>query len=502
VEGGAELQWFSMEEQQESEPLICVAAEPPETVMRDTAGLVGEARREESWVPSSPELQMVRGKQIILPDILTTESDSEAESDMEADPALDNKISNTDTIIHMLKGNLGTGILAMPDAIKNSGLLVGNLGLIVMASICIHSMHMLVNTSQELCRRTGLPFLTYSDVAETSFATSSSPRLRSLAPTARTVIDVFLCITQLGFCCVYFVFVSKNLEQIFDHYYGEINYHIYMLIILLPMLLLASIRNLKYLSPVSMLANILQFTGLGIIFYYLFQDLPYSWERKAFASWGQLPLYFGTAIYAFEGIGVVLPLENQMKTPQEMKGWNGVLNTSMVIVSCLYIAVGFFGYLKYGDTVAGSITLNLPVNEFLATLVKIMMSLAVFFTYALQFYVPVDLLNPFIQRRCAPEHHLRAEYCLRYTLVLLTFGLAAAIPKLDLFISLVGAMASSTLALMAPAVIDIVTQGEKCSWSRVFKNVLIFILGFFGFLLGSYVSIRNIIKYFVGDEEP
>ena len=40
----------------------------------------------------------------------------------------DHKISNTDTIIHMLKGNIGTGILAMPDAIKNSGLVVGNLG--------------------------------------------------------------------------------------------------------------------------------------------------------------------------------------------------------------------------------------------------------------------------------------------------------------------------------------------------------------------------------------
>ena len=73
-----------------------------------------------------------------------------------------------------------------------------------------------------------------------------------------------------------------------------------MAIILVPMLLLACIRNLKYLSPVSMLANILQFSGLGIIFYYLLQDLPYSWERKPFASWGQLPLYFGTAIYAFE----------------------------------------------------------------------------------------------------------------------------------------------------------------------------------------------------------
>ena len=39
------------------------------------------------------------------------------------------KISNTDTIIHLLKGNVGTGILAMPDAIKNSGLIVGNVGI-------------------------------------------------------------------------------------------------------------------------------------------------------------------------------------------------------------------------------------------------------------------------------------------------------------------------------------------------------------------------------------
>merc|ERR550519_2575362 len=138
----------------------------------------------------------------------------------------DHKISNIETIIHLLKGNIGTGILAMPDAVKNSGMLVGNLGLVLIACICIHCMHLLVYNSQELCRRTNLPFLSYSDVAETSFATSESPRLRRASRTARRVIDIFLCITQLGFCCVYFVFISHNLQQIFDHWYGEINYHI------------------------------------------------------------------------------------------------------------------------------------------------------------------------------------------------------------------------------------------------------------------------------------
>ena len=75
-----------------------------------------------------------------------------------------------------------------------------------------------------------------------------------------------------------------------------------MAMILLPLLLLVSIRNLKYLAPVSMIANLLQFTALGITFYYMFQDLPPIVERKYVASWKQFPLYFGTAMYAFDGI--------------------------------------------------------------------------------------------------------------------------------------------------------------------------------------------------------
>lgn len=52
-----------------------------------------------------------------------------------------------------------------------------------------------------------------------------------------------------------------------------------------------------------------------------------------------------------------------MRTPQDFGGLTGVLNTGMVIVTCLYTAVGFYGYLKYGDlAVQGSITLYLPAG--------------------------------------------------------------------------------------------------------------------------------------------
>lgn len=41
-----------------------------------------------------------------------------------------------------------------------------------------------------------------------------SPRFRSWAKTSKLVVNVFLCITQLSFCCVYFVFASTSFKQV------------------------------------------------------------------------------------------------------------------------------------------------------------------------------------------------------------------------------------------------------------------------------------------------
>ncbi len=145
-------------------------------------------------------------------------------------------------------------------------------------------------------------------------------------------------------------------------------------------------RTFRYLSPFSVLATVAQAVSIGIIFYYLLfsSPIPNSHSVPWISDFARLPLFFGTAIFAIEGICVVrnlwketlafetdvfflltkvLPIENQMRNPQAIKGWNGVLSTTMTLITVSYIAMGFYGFLKYGENVKASITLNLPSND-------------------------------------------------------------------------------------------------------------------------------------------
>lgn len=65
------------------------------------------------------------------------------------------------------------------------------------------------------------------------------------------------------------------------------------------------IRNLDLLAPFMMVANIALALGLGIVMYYVVQDLPPVSERISVAPISQLPLYFGTAMYSFIAIAMV-----------------------------------------------------------------------------------------------------------------------------------------------------------------------------------------------------
>lgn len=192
-----------------------------------------------------------------------------------------------------------------------------------------------------------------------------------------------------------------------------------------------------------------------------------------------------------------MPLENNMKTPTHFIGCPGVLNFGMFCVVLLYSTVGFFGYLRFGNDTMDNITLNLNTKEIPAQCVQLMIATAIFLTYGLQFYVPMEIIWKNLKQYFGARK-LQAEYAVRIALVIFTVGVAIAIPNLGPFISLVGAVCLSTLGLMLPSIIELVTVWEqenglgRFNW-RLWKNIAIVSFGVLGFATGSYTSINDIL---------
>lgn len=179
--------------------------------------------------------------------------------------------------------------------------------------------------------------------------------------------------TYYGANTVYIVFIATTMAKIINPSLGPAvddpegpegwNVRIHILLVLLPVILVGQVRELRYLVPFSAIANLFILITFGITLYYMFNEPLRFDDKPNFSSWVQLPLFFATVIFAMEGIGAVMPVENSMKKPQHFLGCPGVLNVAMGTVIVLYAVIGFFGYVRFGDKVEGSITLNLPTED-------------------------------------------------------------------------------------------------------------------------------------------
>ncbi|XP_067626432.1 proton-coupled amino acid transporter-like protein CG1139 [Eurosta solidaginis] len=400
---------------------------------------------------------------------------------------------------HFLKGSLGTGLLAMPMAFYNGGLLFSMIATLIMGYICAHCIHILVKTSQDLCKTTKVPALGFAETAEKVFENGPTS-LRSWSHMARLFVDYGLMVTYFATICVYMVFIATSFHDVINYNFGlSWDVRIYIAMTVIPCLLIGQIRHLKWLVPFSAMANVFIIITFAIVLYYLFnKPLEFS-DKPLLARPTQIPLFFATVIFAMEGIGAVFPVENAMKEPHKFLGCPGVLNLSMFTVVVLYAVIGFLGYVRYGSEVRGSVTLNLTEGDPLADAAKLLMALAILFTYGLQFYIPMDILWKKISYKFEEKNHNTTQILLRTGIILISVGVSAAIPNLEPFISLVGSVFLSLLGLFVPAVCELVyLWPDRLGFGkwRLYKNALLCIFAICALVAGAAASIRGIIEIY------
>ncbi|XP_059059749.1 proton-coupled amino acid transporter-like protein CG1139 [Achroia grisella] len=418
--------------------------------------------------------------------------------DPHAHRMIEKPTSYSDTMIHLLKASIGAGILCMPDAVRRLGLINGIIAIPAIAFFATYCIQLLIIAQYKICQREKRGYMAYPK--SMLFALQSGPPcLRWSAKLTYYFVDVVLVTWQLGICVIYFVFVAENLKQVCDYYnLFEASVRIHLCLILLPLILVNLIKDLKMMTPMSTISNIVTVFGLILVFFYLVEeDVSVSDDTLKLKRLEDIPVFIGITLFALEAVGVILALEYNMDCPKKFTGICGLFNLGMIAIMTLYTLVGVFGYLKYGNDLKASITLNLPSDQKKAQVAKVLFGIAIFLSFPLQNFVAYAITWRKLKKKIPQGQVYCVDYILRVVLVLLPFAVAVAVPRLGPFISLFGAMCLSLLAIVFPGLIDVCvwypTTYGPCKY-KLLRDIIIILLGMFALISGCYTSIIEIIQ--------
>lgn len=263
--------------------------------------------------------------------------------------------SHKASLMHLVKGAIGTGILAMPVAFSETGWAEGLAATAGVTLLCSYCLLQYIECAYWLCKIHHMPSIAYGDAFQ--LCAANGPKCgRWLRFIAKPLVNVLLMLNQLGICSVYVTYLGNNIYEFID---GAVHKKLLYLMVLVPLALIISLPNLKALAPFSSLGNCLMLGGLGIIVYYLVVGLAPLGERTAFKSPIGLPKFVSICLFALESVGVIVSVEAEMRQPKKFTGCCGVFAVSMIVVGTIYGTLGFMGYWRFGEEVMGMITDNL-----------------------------------------------------------------------------------------------------------------------------------------------
>ena len=293
------------------------------------------------------------------------------------------------------------------------------------------------------------------------------------------LVDVCLVFSQIGFSTAYLIFIGSNVFAVVGSVGSPT---LYIFVAAAAVIPLVWLQDLKHLALTSLMADAAILFGIITIFAYDLIELKaagFDSNAKSLRV-STLPLFFGVAVFAFEGIGLVLPVQQTMEKPEDMPS---MLRTTMLVLTVLFIAIGALSYMAYGAATADMITLNLPRNGLVSS-VQLFYCLGLFFTYPVMMFPACKILEAtgtfssvsayFMQRlrssrlnsmltaQSNDEISLRT---FRLVLVFATAVVAVTTPHFTLFVNLIGSVACTML-------------GTGCFLSPRFFPCFLFFLAF------------------------
>lgn len=357
--------------------------------------------------------------------------------------------SPTKTTMLLLKSFVGTGVLFLPKAYLNGGMLFSNVIMIVVAAVNYYCFILLTKSHEKVGG-------SFGDMGGILYG----KRMRAL-------ILVSIALSQMGFVAAYIVFTAENLQAFVVavsncRTWIDIKWMVSMqLIIFLPMSL---IRDISKLGFTALVADAFILLGLLYLAYYDIYTLVANHGVSDITNFNRQDwnLFVGTAIFSFEGIGLVIPIKEAMKEPSKFPP---VLALVMLIVTLGLVSMGVLSYAAFGSSTKTVVLLNLPQDDKFVNAVQLLYSLAILLSTPLQLFPAIRIAENELFTRSG-KHHPYIKWkknVFRFLFVMVCAAIAwGGAGDLDKFVALVGSFACVPLVLIYP--VSSASSFSKSSW--------------------------------------
>lgn len=395
------------------------------------------------------------------------------------------KASTFKAVLLLLKSFIGTGVLFLPKAFDNGGWAFSVVCLFVCAVASFMCFVSLIAT------KNAVGVNGYGDLG-----------LKLFGPRMKFMILLSIALSQIGFSAAYIVFTATNLKVFCENVLGVgrdtlglATYIVFQALLFIP---LALTRNITKLSGTTLVADLFILLGLLYVYYYpsyyIFKHGIASSSMKVFnrSDWS---LFVGTAIFTFEGIGLLIPIQESMEKPAL---FNKCLLGVMGVVAFVFISSALLCYSAFGSKVEVVVLLNFPPESPFTKSSQLLYALAILLSTPLQLFPAIRILeNWTFPTNASGKYNPRVKWLKNYfraAVVVVTSVVAwLGANDLDKFVSLVGSVACVPLIYVYPPLLHY--RAFKDKGASKFSLALDLTIATIGMLIMIFNSIQSMLMW-------